>query len=350
MIEVDHQVAGRQGGGLGEEVGRPPLLLRPRQPVAQHVGLGDDGNLIRLEPVLDRQDAAQIQILRRVQHIGPAAHRDDMLQPVIRQHGRQTLGRAFGPRREQHPLAGRLHRLGVARHGLEQIDAVLRPLGREAAAQPAACILARAAERRQPPHPAARQRAVPVALAQIQPFGRQGAIGRPALAHRGVPPGLIGVAGQVPALAPGRFDLIVEEQAGIVGQIVEQRLQPVVEQRQPVLHALPPRALADGRIERIVARRAEQAEIAGPEPRDAVGVQQGLGHGSQMHFAKLAGRALGRRVEGADRLQLGPEHVQPHRLLEARREDIDHPATHSELAFFRHRRGAHIAVGREITL
>ena len=97
VIQVDHQIAGCESRGLGQEVGCPPLLLRPGQTVAQHVGLGDDGNGLCLEPVLDRQDAAQIDILRRSLDIGPVAHRHHMLKSVIRQHGRQSLGRAFGP-------------------------------------------------------------------------------------------------------------------------------------------------------------------------------------------------------------------------------------------------------------
>ena len=243
----------------------------------------------------------------------------------------------------------------MARHGLEQVDAVLGPLGRKAAPQPPAGILTRSVEGRHPPHPSARQRAVPLGFVEVEPLGRKGAIRRTAavasfLGHRRVAPRLIGVARQGPALGPRRLDLVVQEHPGVVRQIVEQRLQPVVEQRQPVLHALPPRAFADGRVERIIARRPEQAQIAGAEPRNTLGVQQDLRHRGQGHRATLAGRALGRRIEGADRFQLRTEHVQPHRLLEARRIDVDDAAPHRELAAFRHRRGPHIAVGREIPL
>ena len=117
-----------------------------------------------------------------------------------------------------------------------------------------------------------------------------------------------------------------------------------------MFHALAPRALADRRVKRIVTRRPEQTQIAGAKARDAVGVQQGLGHRCEMHLAALTGRTLGRRVEGTDRLQLGAEHVQPHRLVEARREDVDDAAAHCELALLRHGRGPHIAVGCEIAL
>ena len=91
VVEVDDQIAGREGRGLGQEVRGPPLLLGPRQPVAQHVGFGNDRDIGRLEPVFDRQDTAQIQVLRCRLDIGPVTHRDDMIQSVVGQHGGQPL-------------------------------------------------------------------------------------------------------------------------------------------------------------------------------------------------------------------------------------------------------------------
>ncbi len=259
VIQVNHQIARRQGRGLGQEVRRPPLALRPRQAVAQNVGLRDDGQVVGHEAVLDRQHRAQIDPLGRHLHVVPVAHRHDVRQAVIAQHGGQTLGRTFGPGGEQNALALRLQRLGVLGHGGEQVDAVLRPFGGEAAAQTAARVLARTGgQRRQTSHGAARQRAVPVAIVQIEPRGRQGAIGGPALAARRLLARLIGVDGQVPALCARLFRLAVEEDRRRGRQIVEQRIQPVVEEGQPVLDALTARALADGGVHRLVAGRAEQ--------------------------------------------------------------------------------------------
>jgi hypothetical protein len=149
-------------------------------------------------------------------------------------------------------------------------------------------------------------------------------------------PRLIGVDDQIPPLGPRAFGLIVQKDLRLIRQIVEQAVQAFVEQRQPLLHPLTPRALADGRIQGIVARRPEQLQIAGAEARYGVSIQQGLRHGRQRHGRHLPGRALGLRVEGADRFQFRPEHVQPHRLLEARRIDVHHPAPHRELAPLRH--------------
>ena len=49
VVDVDDEVARGQRRGLGQEVRRPPALARPRQPVAQDVGLGDDRQVVGLE-------------------------------------------------------------------------------------------------------------------------------------------------------------------------------------------------------------------------------------------------------------------------------------------------------------
>ena len=351
VIQVDDQIAGRQGRGLGQEVRGPALLPGPRQTVAQDVGFGDYGHIVGDEAMFDRQDAPQIQVLGRRLHIGPVAHGDDVIQPMVGQHGRQSLGRAFGPAGEQHPLALAFQRLGVGGDSFEQIDAVLRPFGREGSAQPSARVLAAVREGREPPHRPARQRLIPVARVHIELLRRQGAIGDCApLRFRRLRARLIGVGDQVPTLATRRLDLIVQKHLRLIRQIVEQGVQAVVEQRQPLLHALTPRALADRRIQRIVSRRPEQVQVSGAEARNGGGVQQGLRHRRQRHGLHLPRRTLCLGIKGADRFQFGAKHIQPHRLGEAGRIDVHHPAAHGELPAFRNGGGADIAVGGEIPL
>ncbi|MNR48749.1 hypothetical protein D3C85_1680270 [compost metagenome] len=84
MIQVDHQIARRQGRGLRQEVGGSPLAPGPRQTVAQDVRLGNDRHVFGDKAMLDRQDGAQIDVLGRGQNIGPVAHRQDVFQPVVR--------------------------------------------------------------------------------------------------------------------------------------------------------------------------------------------------------------------------------------------------------------------------
>ncbi|MNE18038.1 hypothetical protein D3C80_1110430 [compost metagenome] len=117
-----------------------------------------------------------------------------------------------------------------------------------------------------------------------------------------------------------------------------------------MLDALTARAFADGGVHRLVARRAEQVQIAAAETRDGLRVQQHLGHRRQGDGLQLARRALRLRVEGPDRFQFRSEHIEAYRLLEARGEDVDHPAAHGVFAALRHGGGAHIAVGRNVPL
>ena len=60
VIQVHDQIAGRQRRSLRQEVGRPTLLARPRQPISQNIGLGDHRDVVGDEAMLDRQHAPQI--------------------------------------------------------------------------------------------------------------------------------------------------------------------------------------------------------------------------------------------------------------------------------------------------
>ena len=56
VVDMHHQIAGRQAGHLGDEILRPPHgAARPHQPVAENVLLADDGRVLRLETALDAE-------------------------------------------------------------------------------------------------------------------------------------------------------------------------------------------------------------------------------------------------------------------------------------------------------
>jgi hypothetical protein len=77
---------------------------------------------------------------------------------------------------------------------------------------------------------------------------------------------------------------LVVERDGRARQVVEDRLQPLVEEGQPVLRPgmLAPRA--DRLVERIVgARRAELDAVVLPEPRDRGLVEDDLGDRGKLH-------------------------------------------------------------------
>ncbi len=353
MVEVDHQVARGQGRGLGEEVGGAALFPWPSQPVAEDIGLGDDDQVPGLEPRLNRQHSPQVKGVGRRLDVGPVTHGHDRVQAMVRQHGGQAFRRPLAPGGKQHLAAGLPQAARMGGNRLEQIDAVLGTLGGERPAQPPTRIISGAAQGAELDDVAMRQRRGPVPGGQVQGIGRQGVAATGAAS--GSTPGRLaprfkGVHRQVPTLAAGLIGLAVQIDDGVGRQIVEQRLQLRVEQRQPVLQTLTTRALTDGGVEGIIARRPEALEIAGAEARYGLGIQQGLGHRGQLHGGQLAGRALGGRIEGADRLQLLPEHVEAYRLVETGRIDVDHPAPNGIFAALGHGRGADIAIGGEIGL
>ncbi len=143
---------------------------------------------------------------------------------------------------------------------------------------------------------------------------------------------------------------MIEDEQGVLGQVVEQRLELLVEQRQPVLDAGAALALAHGGIEGVVPRRSELGDIALAEAGDSRLVEENLRHGQQVDRAELAGRTLGLRIEGADGFQGVAEQVQPHRLIGPRREDVDHAPPDRELPPVGDGRGADVAVDCEIAL
>ena len=125
------------------------------------------------------------------------------------------------------------------------------------------------------------------------------------------------------------------------GQIVEQRVEPLVVEGQPVLHAGEAAALADRGVEAVVARRrAERLDVVAAEAADRIRRQRHFGHRLQRDFRARACGALCRDVEGTHRLQRVAEEVEPDSLLGAWREKVEDAAAHRELADVAHGRHA----------
>ena len=130
----------------------------------------------------------------------------------------------------------------------------------------------------------------------------------------------------------------------VVAEMVEQGLEPLLEQRQPMLHAGHAPAVGERLVERILGRgRAELLAIARAEALDAVRVEQRLGRGHQRERLGLVGRALVGGVEAADALDLVAEEIEPERQLLAGREQVDQRAAHGIFAMLGDGVGALIA-------
>ena len=141
---------------------------------------------------------------------------------------------------------------------------------------------------------------------------------------------------------------MVERDDGIL-EIIKQCGELVVEQWQPVLHAL---VLATGRnalIERIVdVDTAEGFGKIDAELADRGLVQQHLIGRIKCEALQCRSRALRLRVEAPDRLQRIAEEIEPDRGIGARREDVDDAATHREVAGVHDRAGPRKAVFGQI--
>jgi hypothetical protein len=92
MLHVHDEIAGREGGELLEEgVGILAALGAADQPVAEHVLLGEDGNIGRGEAVIERQDDQRDAAVCDTQRLLPAVHGDGAGQAMVFEQALQSL-------------------------------------------------------------------------------------------------------------------------------------------------------------------------------------------------------------------------------------------------------------------
>ena len=185
----------------------------------------------------------------------------------------------------------------------------------------------------------------PFLLVEIERLGGQRAIAA-RLGGLGAFPVLVIIGDRVePPLDRCRGAGVADDH-GVIAEVIPERRELFLEQRQPMLHARQPPAFADRLIQRIAGRgRAEFLAIAGAETLDAVVVEQRLGRGEQHEAVEPSGGALVAGVEGADALDLVAEEIKAQRLFLAAREQIDDTAAHRIFAGIVDGIGADIAVG-----
>ena len=237
--------------------------------------------------------------------------------------------------------------------GVEHVGGLGLPFGREGAADPPAAIDDRLGSRRVVEGRDLCERAgfeplLPLLAGEIEARGRQRLVVGPGgvLAVDGAALG-VGVGDLGDALGGRLFGAGVEHE-GRVADIVEQRVEAVVEERQPVLEADRAPAFADCGVEGIVRRgRAELLGVELAEATDRVGREPRLAHRHEVEGAELADAALGLGIEGADRLQRVAEEVEPDRVRRARRIEVEDAAARGVVADVAHRAGAGVAVGLE---
>jgi len=95
--------------------------------------------------------------------------------------------------------------------------------------------------------------------------------------------------------------------------------------------------LGDGLIKLVVAfGGAELGRVAHPEAADGFGDKLKFGDRHQVERAHVEQRALGLGVKGADRFQGIAEEIEPHRLLEPGRKQIENAAAYRIFARLAH--------------
>ena len=226
--------------------------------------------------------------------------------------------------------------------------------GGEIHPRPAARIHPHRARRRREGREAAHgpllQRRRPFLRPEIEQIGRQGVIGRPcglAFGHRGLA-GLEIIEDRGETVAHQRIHPVIRRY-GRIGHPGEQRLHPLMEERGPMLQARKAPAGADGFIEWIIPPAAAEAlAILGAEAFGGGRIQRRLLHRFEGEACALIQAALAHGIEAANGFQRIAEKIQPHRLIQPRREEIDDPAAHGELARLAHRLGSLIAEPGEL--
>ena len=107
-------------------------------------------------------------------------------------------------------------------------------------------------------------------------------------------------------------------------------------------------AFADGGVKVVAwSGRPELSRVALAEALDRIGRQPRFAHRHEIKRAQLRGRALGLRIEGADRFKRIAEEIEPDRRRGARRIKVENAAARGVVADVAHRARAGVAVGLE---
>ncbi len=276
VIHVHHQIAGGQRTKFGNEIGCLALALRAaNQPVAQDVLFRDDRKVRRLEAALQGEDRHRHHVPGALERLGAIPGNNHDAEIMILQDALQPVARAFRPCGQHHLAARLLLGANMIHHRFVDVAPSLGAFCCKAAALPPACLqhpqaaALRRLERRHGNHRKVRNGIRPLIAGQIHAFRRQRLVNGRAegvLLQR-LDAGVI-ILGNLRLAGIHRLVGQVIERDHAIAGIVEDRLQLVVEQRQPVLHALVAAACRNRFINRVIQARArERRRITGAELR-----------------------------------------------------------------------------------
>src|SRR5262249_21089126 len=107
-------------------------------------------------------------------------------------------------------------------------------------------------------------------------------------------------------------------------KVVEDRFQPVMEQRQPMFHARIAASLAHRFVKPVVGGcGAELRDISRAETTDGFGNELKFCYRHQIEPAQLLFASLSFRIKGADGFDCIAEEIEPHRHIHAGRIKIE---------------------------
>ena len=194
------------------------------------------------KPEFEAPDSDRHLVARIGHRLVEFRDRFGLAQIVILKHMREALARALRPRAEDHPHLLSLQVADVPDRRLEDVGVLVCPLGDEIAAASRLAIdddptaLLRHRERRQSSQREVARPLGPLLGGEIERVGRQRPVGGDAgllLAHR-FPPRVVIILHLRQPFTRRVVDHAVEQDRN-VGNIVEERVEPVVEERQPML-------------------------------------------------------------------------------------------------------------------
>ena len=151
------------------------------------------------------------------------------------------------------------------------------------------------------------------------------------------------IANQGQSLTRRLLGQMIEAQRS-VADVVEQRLQPRMEHREPVLHAGIALTGADRLIERVIGGRGtERGNVGGAKALLGLFAEGNLADRHQGELLDELARALRLGIERPDVLERVAEEVEPHRTRASRRIEIDNAAAHGIFAGLHDDAGALVA-------
>ena len=247
-------------------------------------------------------------------------------------------------------LPSRLQRKHMGAHRLEDVCARLGAFGREIVPAPRTHfdrIFLRHPKWREPRQRRSIKARFPFLFAEIQPFRRQRLVDRRDALLEGIAARIVIVGYLRKTLMRRVFGEVFKRDSG-PREIIEQRLEPVVKQRQPMLHAGIAAAFAHRFIEQVVGRRrAELRNVTRAKAADRLGDELELRHRHKVEPPELLFAALGLRVEDSYCFQGVAEKVEADGHVHARRIKVEDAAAHGILARLPHGRGARKSVQLE---